>query len=59
LINNQSLTDLAKRNQSQINIDTQQQPSKQEVEQHPVQTGFDEHHHDPVQTSFTKSILPI
>jgi hypothetical protein len=46
-INNQSLTDLAKRNQSQINIDTQQQPSKQEVEQHPVQTGFDEHHHDP------------
>jgi hypothetical protein len=53
-INNQSLTDLAKRNQSQIKIDTQQQPSNQEVEQHPVQTGFDEHHHDPVQTSFTK-----
>lgn len=51
-INNQSLADVAKRNQSQINIDTHQQPSNQEVEQHPVQTSFDEHH--PVQTSFTK-----
>lgn len=54
---NQSLTDLTKRNQSQIKIDTQQQPSNQEVEQQPVQTGFDEHH--PVQTSFTMQQHPV